>query len=86
MFELCFMIFMITNVWSMLGKYFVDTWPTYAWQMLGLESHTRDLGMNSHLFWSHLEVFETVSAMAYPLLTISTLRNERSILVEIIIP
>ena len=32
------------------GKYLVDAWPTYARPMVGMGSHTRDLGMNSHSF------------------------------------
>ena len=30
------------------GKYLVNSWP--AWSVLGMKSHSRNLGMNSHLF------------------------------------
>ena len=36
------------NVWPMLGQ-FLACIPN-AWLMLGMESHTRDLGMNSLSF------------------------------------
>ena len=33
-----------------LGLYLAYAWPTYALPMLGMESHSRDLGMDSHPF------------------------------------
>ena len=35
--------------WSLLAQCLVNTWSN-SWPMLGMKSHTRDLGMNSHSF------------------------------------
>ena len=40
----------LAQAWSILGLCLAQAWPTYAWPMLGMESHSRDLGMDSHPF------------------------------------
>ena len=40
----------LAYTWLMLGLCLDYAWPTYAWPMLGMESHSRDLGMDSHPF------------------------------------